>query len=595
MRNIVYLICITAIFSIASQAQINTKSKDAGQKDSVKETKNNRWKPTLDLLIQEAGTITPIEKRPNAVAEVADAYWSLDKQLARNYFIEATAVALSLEKTEDRAKAFRYVLNLATRRDSSLAQSMIAEAERSRRLKDDVDNASIETADKILVEDVLRAAELLESIAPSGLKHGNAMYLIFQIARKEPELANRVFQSYLDKVLADENFPLELAVYTIGYAFGHADYYGIQANGEIVGASLVLPQLIAVNRNRTNAFLTYLYRRINRDLQNQALTPENQFKRMTALFVIDYLIDDVAFYGSNTLQNWEQLRREAATGLNPSQIELILNNVRQIKERRAHLKRRAENPENAPAEKEISEEEIEKIPDLCQRDRLYIKNALNSLSIKKYEQAKKWIDKVQDSKLRNSIETYYHFNLAENLANNKEWTEVPKHAKEISDDRLKVLLFAQLARKAVEQKQTETVSDWLQNSYKLAAKLENPAEKESLLFDLASLHPNDAEARDFFYEAVKLHNRAQASAQISKSFSFLIKVPLSCNDESEWFGGNASLKNGNLLASLSVLAEKNAENLLPIVYSLENAPVRIKAVSLLVKKALEFDKKIGNS
>ena len=234
------------------------------------------------------------------------------------------------------------------------------------------------------------------------------------------------------------------------------------------------------------------------------------------------------------------------------------------------------------------EEEIEKIPNVCERDRLYTKNAINALSIKNYEKAEKWIDKVEDLKREESIKTYFHLNFAENLADKKEWEEVPKQAKGVSDSRLRTLLFAQLAGKAIEQKQTETALGWLQDAYKLAEKLENPEERESLLFELASIHPNNAEAQNLFYEAVKLRNRS--SKQDFKDFSFLIKVPLSCNDESEWFGGMMTLKNGNLLASLSILAKKEPESLLPLVQNLENAAVKIKAVSLLVKKALESEK-----
>ena len=593
MRNLIYVICIFSSFVFSVYGQQTVKNKNTGQKDSITEQKNNRWKPTLDLLIQEAGTINPKEKRPNAIAEVADAYWNLDSRTARNFFIEANAVALSLEKTEDRASAFRYVLNLVMRRDSVLAKSLIAEAEKSGKLKGDVDDASIETANEILDEDILKSVELAEKIAPSGLINGNAMYLIFQIAKKNPDLANRVYQAYLNKVLADENFPLELSVYMIGYAFGHTDYYGFSSRGDKVGATFVLPQPIIVNRNQANNFLAYLYRRINRDLQNPALTPENLFKKTVVLFAIDYVNDEIALLTPSAMTNWGQLWQQAATGLNSSQIEQISNYIREIKERREAIKQRAENTEKFIADKEISAEEIEKIPDVCARDRLYIKNALNALAIKNYEKAEKWIDKVEDLKRENSIKTYFHLNFAETLADKKEWEEVPKHAKEVSDNRLKTLLFAQLAGKAVEQEQTETALEWLQDSYKLAEKLENPEEKESLLFELASIHSNNAEAQNLFFEAVKLRNRS--SKQDFKEFSFLIKVPLSCNDESEWFGGMMTLKDGNLLASLSVLAKKDAEALLPMVQNLENAPVKIKATSLLIKKALESEKKSRNN
>lgn len=593
MKNLIYAICIFSIFAFSADGQPKAKNKDPKQDDSAVEKTTSRWKSTLDLLVQEAGTINPKEKRPNALAEVADAYWNLDKQIAKNLFAEASDTALLLEKKEDRAKSFRYVLNLVTRRDSTLAKSLIAEAEKSGKLKDDIEDASIETAREILDEDILKSAELAEKIAPFGLKYGNAMSLIFQIAKKNPDLANRVYQVYLNKVLADENFPLELSVYLVGYGFGHGDYYGLISDESSVGASLVMPEPLAVNRSQANNFLSYLFRRINRDLQNSALTPENQFKKMVALFAIDYVIDDAALLSPNTLTNWEELRQQAAIGFTSAQLEQVSSIIRQIKETRESIKRRSENPEKAAADREISEEEIENLSDVCRRDMLYTKNAVNALGVKNFNKAKKWIDKIEDIKREEVIDTYFHFNFAEHLAGKKQWDEVPEHARKVSDNRLKTILLVQLARDAVEQKQTETALGWLQDSYKLSKKLESIEERQSLLFELASIHPQNSEARDLFYEAVKMFNRS--SKEDSKNFSFLIKIPLSCADDGEWFGGSSSLKNGNLLASLSVLAAKEAEALMPSVQNLENASIKVKAVSLLIKKALESEKTSKNS
>ena len=387
----IFLSVLLSIYLCNGQPPKNNDKKTKTQSKKL----NSRWKPTLDLLFQEAKTLRPLEKSPNAMAEVADAYWDIDVQTAKDMFSEANDIALTLEKKKDRGKSFRYILNLSSRRDSGFAKNLVEKTENSGKLKGESEDASLQTANDLVDEDIIKSSEFAEKLAPAGLKYGSAMFLIFQIAKKNPELANRVYQTYLNKVLADESFPLSLSVYLIGYSFGYADYYGLNQDGTITGANLVLPKPLIVNRRSANTFLTYLYRRVAKTLQLAEQTPENQFDKVLSLFVIDYIANDIVSFSPESTESWQQLRQKALIGLNQSQIEQTASNIRSINERREAIIRRAENPENAIAEKEISSDEIEKLPDVCQRDRLYTKNAINLLSAKNYEKAQKWIEKAQ--------------------------------------------------------------------------------------------------------------------------------------------------------------------------------------------------------
>ncbi|MGI9055192.1 MAG: hypothetical protein ACR2F2_05245, partial [Pyrinomonadaceae bacterium] len=198
---------------------------ESSTKVTAKKTEVNRWKSTLDILFIEAKTIPQKDKKAMAVADVADAYWQIDTIASQDLFGDAVDIALTVDEKKDKEKSFRYILNLASKRNTTFSKNLIEKIKSKKKFDSEIEEISIETAQELLNEDLKKSAEFAESIAPMGLANGSAMFLIFQITQKDANLGNRVYQTYLRKALAQEQFPPDLLLLLAGYTFGNSEYY----------------------------------------------------------------------------------------------------------------------------------------------------------------------------------------------------------------------------------------------------------------------------------------------------------------------------------------------------------------------------------
>src|SRR5215204_5131341 len=82
------------------------------------------WKILLDNLAVETRTLEPEKERPLLIAELADAYWQIDKDQSKKLFNDAFDRALSLPTAQKPGEIITNVLSIAARRDRVLTMSL---------------------------------------------------------------------------------------------------------------------------------------------------------------------------------------------------------------------------------------------------------------------------------------------------------------------------------------------------------------------------------------------------------------------------------------------------------------------------------------
>ena len=82
------------------------------------------WKILLDNLAVETRILEPEQERPVIMAELADAYWQIDKNQSKKLFTDAFDHALSLPTARKPSDVTANVLSIVARRDRALAVSL---------------------------------------------------------------------------------------------------------------------------------------------------------------------------------------------------------------------------------------------------------------------------------------------------------------------------------------------------------------------------------------------------------------------------------------------------------------------------------------
>ena len=549
-----------------------------------------RWKIFLDTLAQEARTISPEERRPYALADVAGAYWEIDRETSIALFIVALDTAFEKSKSRD---ALNYVLSAATKIDSTLAKNLtkrLIDKEDSAKERDDI---SGEIALEILQQDARKAAQLAEAFAPDGLQNGTATFFIYRLAQQDVQLSNHVYEVYLNKVAANENIPLEQIMPLAGYAFGYAEFYTVDKKGQMSGATFTRVKDLVRNPAFTNAFLNLAYRRIAKTIErrNNAAGAEVEGCNYPILFALEYLLPEVARFSPNALPAWQQLQQQGIVGTTPQQSQQIANVINSINQARARAKSAEESPQNDEQEAEASLENVEKLTGTCQRDVVYSKAAMTFSSRKNFKRAVVVAGEIEDLKQSERVKEVIFYDMAAFAIENEDWDDAQEKLKKISTPELNAVTQAFLAEALLKKNNKTESAKIIDDAVKLTEKLSDAEIRTGFLFGLSSmlLKIEPSEAQTLAVNAVKNLNKQEAKDELD--FSIPIKIPLSCQGEDEtWYGEFVSLPNSTVFDALALFAKQNPDQAEMIAVNIDDKITKLRTRALITKIALVKEK-----
>lgn len=594
LQNIVFGF-VLAFFLSQPPAFVAQNSADKGltgkpTKQEREDPEFTRWKIFLDSLAHESRTIFPEERRPYAMVEVANAYWEVDREASRSMYVSALDAAVSLSKQDKKFRPLlNFVLSAATRRDATLAKEL------NKRLLDakyakDRDNISSMVALDMLEENPEAAAQLAEDFAPQGLQDGTAAFLIFSLARKDTKLSDRLFSTYLGKVISNENIPLDGILALGGYSLGYSEYYSVYKDGQLAGASFVPIPNLSAKPVLTSAFLDLAFRRITTsvDRRNQAVGGEIEALNYPILFAVEYLIPEVAKFSPGQLPAWQQLQQQAIVGTTEQQIQQVEKNIQRINQARVRTKH-FNDPGQTPEElAEASLENVEKVLGTCQRDVIYSKAALTFGSSKNSKRALKIVERIEDLKQSQSVKEMISISTAEAAIENGDFEEAQKTAEKIRSLELRAYLYVRLAQELTKKNGIQQSSgNAASEAIKAVEKLSSPKDRAGIYFSLATilLRADPAEAQNVLRNAIKNFNKQEPTDQMD--FSIPIKVSLSCAGEQESsYGGFRTLPNSNVIDALTLFAKRNPDEASRFAEEIGDKITRIRSLAIITRIAI---------
>jgi len=173
---------------LAQRSDTEKKSQSINNDESAEVL---QWKYLLATLATDGHSLLPEKERPQALAAVADAYWNVDRDIARELFKAALDSACSL--TEERkcdSLAINRVLAVGTKRDISLTKTLLKTIGEKQK-PGDLDETPLSVALDLLATDPNGATNLAQTFVAAGLSSGAANSFIFRLAKQDVGLANQ--------------------------------------------------------------------------------------------------------------------------------------------------------------------------------------------------------------------------------------------------------------------------------------------------------------------------------------------------------------------------------------------------------------------
>lgn len=598
---LLFWVVIAISFPIAAAAQ----SPDA-QKPPAKSSKTKtedprlvRWKVFLDALSQEARSVSPEERRPYAVAEVAGAYWEVDREESQAMFIAALDAAWRLaEKDKKYDDTLDHVLKTASKLDISLAKLLtkrLAEKPGAKKNRGDISGSN---ALELLKDDPQLAARLAEEFAPDGLPL-SALNLIYGLARVDVTLADRVHGVYVDKVAMDSDISLESMLPLCPYAFGYSEYYTMDNAGGSYGMILVPVKGIVPNPRSAAILLNLAFQRITREieLRNTAVGADIEKRTWGILFATQYLMPEVARFSPASMAAWQLLDERGRTGATPGQLSEVEMRLNSLYSTRARTQAIAESADKLDELAEAPLADVEKIAGTCERDVIYLKAALFFSDRKNFKRSQELASKIEGEKRAESIKNQLHYDMALADIEAGEWDEADVHIKKVSSPELKAIAQVRMTEALIGKSDKIAAGKAADTAASSIERLSEAKDRAGLYFSLASLlqKTDRGESRGYFEKGIKNLNKLAPDDEIR--YVFLSQVITNCKDDGktgEWYGGVETIPGSTVFDAVRLFAREDADETNSAVEAVADKITRIRAQAIVAKIALQGLKKQPN-
>ncbi len=581
---------VTLPFLVSAEGQSPAKKLGRPKGDS-ENLETQRWRFMLEQLNDEGRTLLQEKSRPYAVAEVADAYWNLDKIRSAALFMAALEAALELKPANSETSlALRHVILLAAKRDVSLAKRLTEEIAKQRAKSERPNSESVSAAINLLTIDTKTAAELAEAVAPAGLSDDAAGVFILELAARDLNASERVYRAYLSKFVADPDLPLNQLLWLGGYPFGYGETYGFSNRNltRLIGMGGRSIPGLSLHPSLAVDYLNIAFNSVQKTLSQGVLASPERRESLNGLclFATLYLLPEVELYTANRREGWWLLRQQALAGASQALLEIIEKQLRMVHQNRAVATNRNEAPETSSNEKIESDlADTEKLAQGCPRDRAYAKTALRIHSAKDDHRALRIADRIDNGSMRDSVRQFLYYDISLTMLEAGDRPQAQQYAKRVAAPELRSLLYMKMAGSALRQKDRALAAEFLAEARHLAETVSDPGTKAGVLLATSAAFAKVDLNRtaEVLSDAIKAVNRVKDPTV--DNFSVMRRIELSCPDgpADMWYGSSESAERFSLMATLTLVSTLDPEGMLAITRNLEEPSVRIRALASIIE------------
>lgn len=587
----VAFILLSCLVSVAAQAPADSKTRRPNQEQSAELL---RLRSDLDRLSVEARTLQDQNSRPDAVIAVADTYWELDQNKARDLFLTALDLALAIDvSSKDRGSTVRRVLAFAARRDPELSKKLIdrMQAAKDRESRIEPIGAAID-----LLQTDRKAAESI-ALASSHLGPSlDSAWLIFELQKQDSAAADRVYLAYLNNV--NRGIPGKL-LWLAGYPFGYVEAFGGSTDPlQFTGVYGVRTSTLTANPALARRFIEVATEVINQMLRESAGVTSEQAEALNGqlFFMSAYLSPQIERYRPDLANRWRELQERSAAGVDMNRRQQILSKVNDIFATR--------QPQNEVTSEEVTSiddvlDEAEKLPTTCLKDSAYAR-VLFQLSHKKdFKRAVSVADKIDSLDLRSQALQFIYYDMAMAALSTKAATnldEASRNADRLTLPEQRGLLYMKMAEVARANGDRDRAFALVTEAGRLAEKVTEPAARAGLLFsaayELADLDSSLSEPIRMMRSAIQLLNDNK-NIKMDR-ITLLRRVDLGCSkNPGEWYGSSSPLTQFNLIETLAKIASSDITTAQELVSFLAEGLNRVRAQAAIAKVEIKAYREVS--
>ena len=538
-----------------------------------------KWTSILDKLAIEARTLSEENLRAEALNAVADAYWELSQTRSKELFTSAMELALAIETEKPRQVAVSNVISTVARRDTQLARTLIKSLLASKNQSD----AAIKSSLDLLDLDI-RTSELIAISASAAGPSSDSAWLIFQMQKRDPATADRVYIAYLNN---ENSRSLSRLLWLAGYPFGNGESFGGAVDPvEFTGFSGFDFGALRTNRALADVFLNRADQSVTSTLgQANSVSPqESAALNAQVFFTVSYLLPEAEKYRPDLYVRWASLQNNIAQRIAPRHRDEIMQKLKNIFAQREQAHTRTGGDE-------LSSEEVleqaEKIASSCDRDAIYARAAFQLSYKRDFKKAMAVADKISTLGLQNEVLqfVYYDLSVASSEAASTNIDDALRYANRVEAPEVRALLLTKLAASVAMNRNADDAKQLLLDAIKLAERVERPAIRAGVLVAIEKQLPEpDSDNRlKLLQDTVSAVNRSDEI--VIDRLTVQRRVNFGCEkDKGPWYGG--SIARVNFIDSVLRFSQSHEADAVQLALDLERGANRIKALAAIAGAAI---------
>lgn len=577
-----------------SQDDIDNKRPANNTPQTASPSKNSAdltaWKILLDDLAVQSRTLEPEQERPLIIAELADAYWQIDKNQSMKLFNDAFDRALSLPTAQKPGEITANVLSIVARRDRALSLSLTKRLMESREKGRPSGGQAFQVANDLLASDLGLAVELAQAVGSFGPSM-NGSWFLFKVVEKDPAAAERLYDVYLKQLLVTPNPDLSSVLWLAGYPLGYGEAYGGSIDPDsFTGFGGMRIRGLNPHPAFARTYLQLAFASITDTLRRAATAnvSERDVLNSLALYSAAYLFPDVQRYLPNAEGEWSAIYRQAQTGTSAQRQAAVEQRLQAIMLMRANAAKYQSTDDYLSATAKEKLDQISKLPGGCKRDQAYAEVAFKFSASEKFSQAQQMADQIGSISLRDNVLQFLNYDIAEAAIDSGNLVDAPALAEKVAAKSERALLFVRIAAQSLKSGDKSGALDLLNRARVLVRDPGDPVVQAGVLLAVASVYvqfdPNETTL--VMREAIKAVNHVKD--RVPDGFSVLRRVDIGCEGENRWYGGRESAGTFSLHETLAALAvsEIEGQGALSLASELEDKPTQIRAQLSVIKAVM---------
>lgn len=539
-----------------------------------------KWANLLDQQAIDARSLSD-ETRPEAMTSIADAYWELSPDKAKELFLAAFDSAFSIEKENTRQTALNRLIASAAKRDPKLAKTLTQLLLN----KDDGAEHAIAAAVDLLNSDT----ETAEAIALASVSSGPSFdlaWLIFQLHKRSPAAADRVYSAYLNN---PNSRMLPKLLWLAGYAFGYGEAFGGSMDPvQFAGISGFRFDGLAPNRALAIAFLNVADQTIAAAMNSlSGATPEQvEAVNSVVFFTVTYSLPEIEKYRPDLYARWAALGVQSSQAVNPDHRAAIAGKLRSILADRERA--RNQSPDMAESVEDRLEK-AEQITGSCQRDGVYATVSFELSYKTDFKRALSIADKISALDLRSSVIQFIYYDMANAGASAKEpitIDEALKYANRVESPEQRALLLLRLASQLSKDGKAEESKHLILDAINLSERIADPSARAAVLVAVEKqLSESDFEDRfKVLKSAVAILNRNKETR--IDDLAVWRRVELGCEQRGIMWHGEV-ITSLNLTDGIVRFSQTREDEALQLALEFDSGVNRIRAVAAVAGSAIK--------